>query len=255
MTEPLQFDAAEPAGTAAAPLACSNCKSRIGESYHMLNQAVLCERCRRTLQREWESGSGAGRFGRALLFGTGAAILGSLIYFAVLALTGYEVGLIAIVVGWLVGRAVKKGSHERGGRKYQVLAIGLTYLAIVSTYVPFIIKEIATNPAVAAAAGDSTATVKDSSAAALPADTLRAALAATDSAPKGAAAGGGVTAGQVVLALVLVLALAAASPVLAGIQNIIGMLIIGFALYQAWIMNRKVVLTFSGPFKVGAPVA
>ena len=43
----------------------------------------------------------------------GAAILGAILYFAVTAITGYEIGLVAIAVGWLVGRAIQKGT---GGR-------------------------------------------------------------------------------------------------------------------------------------------
>jgi hypothetical protein len=56
---------------------------------------------------------------RAALFGIGAGILGAAIYYGVLALTGYNIGLVAIGVGILVGRAVRKGSGGFGGRGYQ----------------------------------------------------------------------------------------------------------------------------------------
>ena len=42
----------------------------------------------------------------------------------------------------MVGKSVFIGSRHRGGAFYQLLAMGLTYLAIVSTYVPFILDEI-----------------------------------------------------------------------------------------------------------------
>ncbi len=198
MSEPLQFDSAEPAGTPAA-VACANCGAAITHEYHLANQTVLCGRCRLALERAWQSGSGAGRFSRAIVFGAGGAALGALVYYAVLAITNLEIGLIAILVGWLVGRAVRKGSGERGGLKYQVLAVGLTYLAIVTTYIPFIRR-------------------------------------ALDDQVSGVA----------------LLVLAVMAPFVAGFRNIIGLLIIGFALYQAWIMNRRARLTFSGPYKVGS---
>jgi hypothetical protein len=48
-------------------------------------------------------------------------------------------------------------------------------------------------------------------------------------------------------------------PVLAGFGNLpgslISLLIISFALRQAWHMNRAPVVTFSGPYHVGAPPA
>ncbi len=47
-------------------------------------------------------------------------------------------------------------------------------------------------------------------------------------------------------------AFALAAPVLGGFQNILGMIIIGIALWQAWKMNRRVDVTFTGPFQAGA---
>ena len=73
--------------------------------------------------------------------GIGVGLAGTIVYWAILAATGYEFGLIAIVVGFAVGKAVHWGSRGRGGWAYQTLAIGLTYLAIVSAYVPMIVTE------------------------------------------------------------------------------------------------------------------
>src|SRR5207248_894584 len=56
--------------------------------------------------------------------------------------TGYELGLIAIVVGLLVGGAVRKASHGRGGAVYQTIAIFMTYAAIVFNYTPDLFKII-----------------------------------------------------------------------------------------------------------------
>ncbi len=51
-------------------------------------------------------------------------------------------------------------------------------------------------------------------------------------------------------ALPVAIAITLAAPFLVGIKNIIGILIIGFALYEAWKMNRRAVLDISGPFQV-----
>src|SRR5258708_27620060 len=84
--------------------------------------------------------AGAGAFPRAALAGLGAAAVGAGIYIAVRYATGYQVGLISILVGFLVGRAVHWGSRGRGGWPYQALAMVLTYLAIVSIYVPILYR-------------------------------------------------------------------------------------------------------------------
>ena len=48
--------------------------------------------------------------------------------------------LIAILVGWMVGRAVSVGSEHRGGWLYQVMAVGFTYMAISTSYIPQIVE-------------------------------------------------------------------------------------------------------------------
>lgn len=137
-TDTLQFDTAEPSAAATTAATCTGCRRPIEGEYHMANMHVVCTPCRGALEAP-PQGSGARRVGRALLFGAGAAVAGSLVYFVVLAATGYEIGLISILVGWMVGRAVSKGSERRGGWVYQTMAIGLTYLAICTSYIPQIV--------------------------------------------------------------------------------------------------------------------
>jgi hypothetical protein len=77
--------------------------------------------------------------GRAVSLGSGAALLGALVYFGVRALTGYEFGLIAIGVGIAVGVAVRMGASGSSHRGYRFLALGLAYASIAATYVPSLI--------------------------------------------------------------------------------------------------------------------
>ena len=66
----------------------------------------------------------------------------SLLWYIVLKLTDSQCGLLAVVVRRVVGGAVRKGSNGRGGWRYQALAIALTYTAIVSSYVPYVIEGV-----------------------------------------------------------------------------------------------------------------
>lgn len=235
--EGLRFD--EPAAGAGAPI-CGRCQALIADAYYEVNGHVVCAGCKAALEQS-PTGSGASRMLRATAFGLGGAIVGAGVYYAILAVTGYEIGLVAIAVGWLVGRGVQKGSDGRGGWAYQALAVGLTYLAIVSTYVPFIVKAMTGDEAKASAAAPAPAARADTvSANATPnaADTAESAQAA-------------VSAGEFAVGVVALLALAAAAPFLAGFENVLGILIIGFALYQAWQMNRRVPMTINGPYAVG----
>jgi hypothetical protein len=235
----LRFDQPEPA--ASAPT-CARCKAGITKAYYEVNGHVVCAGCKSALECA-PAGSGSSRMLRALLFGLGAAIVGAGIYYAILAATGYELGLVAILVGWMVGVAVHKGSHGAGGWAYQTLAVGLTYLAIVSTYIPFIFKEDTSDQAKAAVAAP--ASSGSDSAQATDSVTVRPAAATADSATHH------MTPGRLLLGVATLILIAAASPFIAGLDNILGLIIIGFALYQAWKMNRRVPLVVSGPYAVG----
>jgi len=238
---PLRFDDAAPAETAAPP-ACSQCSTPIGTAYYELGGSVICPVCKGQLQAGLTGGSGSARFLKASGLGLGAALLGAGIYYAILALTGYEVALVAILVGWLVGRAVHRGAGGRGGWAYQALAVGLTYFAIVSTYIPMIVKGLKDAPADAAASAPASQT------------TVAAEPATTNGVTPVAASSrsGPVSLGGMALAIGGLLLIAAAAPFLAGIQNVLGILIISFGLYQAWKMNRRTVLAFTGPYAIGA---
>ena len=226
----LQFDRAEFETTAPAP-ACRQCARTISGSYYEINGQPFCPECRGQIEESVHVDMGVWGVVRAVGAGVGAGIVGALLYYGLLALSGYEFALIAIVVGYLVGRAVRWGSGNRGGRGYQVLAVAITYVAIVSTYVPFIVEgfKAPQEKEAAAVSGSAATTVADSSR-------------ATD-ADKPAPA-------MIALGLAVFIVLVLASPLLAGFQNILGWLIIGFALFEAWKINRRVHLDISGPFTI-----
>ena len=247
---PLQFDRAETGeGTASVP-ACSDCKAEIRDVYFSANGQVFCRRCRAAVEARQTGGSGWARFARALGLGLLGAAAGALLYYAVLAATGYNIGLIALVVGFLVGMGVNKGSNGRGGWVYQTLAVALTYVAIGATFAPLIMKEFAGRPRVTATS------VLDSAAA--PAATAGAASPAADSGRVSRAADstrvrasrGAKSTMHPLVALVLFVLVAGAAPIFSG--SLINILIMGFALFEAWRLNKRVRVTFTGPHRVGA---
>ena len=215
---------------------CTRCRRAIHDQYFEANGTVVCDVCRVELSRLGSQGTPVSRFLRAMLAGSAAGVVGSLIYFAIVKLTGYEFGLIAVLVGFAVGGGVKWGCHGRGGRLYQAIAVALTYLAIVSTYVPLLFAEITKNQ-----------TAQQSAPAT--AGGAAAATAATTGSPDDQQP----TFGGFLLAIVALLVFAAVAPFLAGFQNIIGLVIIGFALWEAWKITRRAEVIISGPHALAAP--
>jgi hypothetical protein len=252
---PLQFDAVEPVAGQPAGMACANCKAAIDDVYHQLNDHVVCSRCRTALEAKLVTGDGssAGRFGKAALFGAGGGIAGAAAYAGVL-LMGSEAGLLAVLVGYLVGNGVRKGSGGRGGWRYQALALAVTYLAVSASYLPLLIREAgqqkdepATATASAPAATPAAPAVTSGAPAAASADPAASPSSPKDSAPAQEDGGGS--------SLLAVLFVAVSLPVLmiAG-GSWFTALMLAIALYQAWKANVAARLTFEGPFRVARPV-
>lgn len=67
---------------------------------------------------------------RAILCGLAGAVAGAVLYGGFIHLTHINVGYLAIVIAYLVAKAMMFGSNQRGGRPFQVSAVGLTCLAV-----------------------------------------------------------------------------------------------------------------------------
>ena len=212
----LQFERAD-FGTAGTGTICAACHDAIAGEYYTVNGQTVCPRCKAQVDASLGTRPGAAGFLRAVAGGIAGGVAGALIYYAVLALTNYELAIIAIAVGWLVGKGVRWGTRGRGGPIYQALAIVITYMAIVSTYVPMVVQGLR--------------------------DAQKAETGVTPPAPSEVASGT-----QMVVALVAVLVLAMVLPFLAGIQNLIGLAIIAIGLYEAWKINKRVTPVIAGPF-------
>jgi hypothetical protein len=238
---PLDFGRAEFA-EAPSQATCTMCQKAITRHYYEVNGAVVCGACRGDMARVGDAGTPMSRFFRALLAGGAVGLAGSLVYFAIMKLTGYEFGLIAVLVGLGVGGGVKWGCYGRGGALYQALAVGLTYLAIVGTYVPLIVEEVGKREAAQEASAQ-----PGTEAAAVEVSTVGTAAAADVESSEP------LTPGGFVLALAALVAFAAVMPFLAGLENIIGLVIIGFGLWEAWKINKRPVLVITGPHALSAP--
>lgn len=253
----LQFDQAEytspAAEAAAAETVCGGCKRPIVDQYYALNNLILCPECRDRVEEHWRGGSRLGRFAKATLLGTLAAVGGFAIYFGVLKITNMEIGLISILVGLLVGGAVRKGSGGRGGWAYQGLAMFLTYTAIVASYSGLFIPAI-----FAKFEADRAEKVLDKAkaeGAEKPGEVAEEAPAKPAQAGPPAAVPAKVGEAEAKLPLPLALALFVgllyALPIMVGMQQPIGLFIIGFALWEAWKLNKKAHLVINGPYAVG----
>jgi hypothetical protein len=117
---------------------CEMCGQALGAAYYRVKNAVACEACALKAKSELPADAHSD-FIRALVYGIGAAILGMIVYAAFTIITSIEIGIMSLVVGFLVGRAMKIGAKGAGGTRYQIAAVILTYAAVSMAAVPIAI--------------------------------------------------------------------------------------------------------------------
>jgi hypothetical protein len=159
----LQFRRAQPivSGDAAAPRVCAACKQPIAGEYFQVQDHVICPLCAAKIQAGRQSQRSAPLF-RAVIYGVGAAVAGCILYAIPLAM-GFQIGIVALAVGYMVGKAIRHASYGAGGRAQQILAVALTYFAISTSFIPatiFIGMKHAVHGQSTAAAPDQTTTMR-----------------------------------------------------------------------------------------------
>jgi hypothetical protein len=129
-----QFGTAEYARKPGAET-CQSCGAGISDQYFRVNGALACPICANQAQAKMPKDTHTA-FVRGLTFGIGGAIVGLIVYAAFGILTGLVIGYVSLAVGWIVGKAIKKGSNGIGGMRYQIAAALLTYSAVSLAAVP-----------------------------------------------------------------------------------------------------------------------
>jgi hypothetical protein len=234
--DPLQFDRVVPDSPTALlhdriAAVCVACGTAIETEYYQINGHVACASCRSRAEASAETPAGIRPLVTAGLCGLGAGIVGAIIYYAVMALLNLEIGIVAILIGYMVGYAVRKGARGRGGRRFQILAVALTYASIAMAYAPIAVK----------------GALDESSAKASTAVAASSASATTTRADE--------KDGSLLFALAAISLFVAALPILVIFGSLPGSVISGliifFGMTQAWRMTGTPSLQIFGPYRVG----
>jgi hypothetical protein len=261
----LQFDRVESSSgesNTATTVVCSSCQTEVRTAYFNVNGAPTCGRCKVAVEMRESAGRGWGSFFKSGALGLLAAIAGAILYYAIIAITELEIGLVAIVIGFMVGWAIRKGAGGNGGRRFQVLALSLTYFAVGLAYSPIAVKNFVEGMNQKTSATDSTASPNA-------ADSLRVETAVLEDSLKSVEApltatstdslstvDGGVGAGLILIGLLGVFVFILALPVIVVFGSLpgglISALIIGFGMHQAWRMTGARKSEITGPFKVSS---
>jgi hypothetical protein len=227
--EDLQFRRAQPIGPDVKT--CIACKQPIAGDYYHANGNILCPLCKERIEARQQPPPHSSLL-RAALYGGAAALAGTAIYATVAIITGLEIGLVAILIGYMVGKAIRHASNGLGGRPQQILAVALTYFAITISFIPVFVYQ-ASKARPDATANQTTQTRAEPR------------VTTTPRMPAGSA-------------ILMILALAAAAPFIAlfngsnPISALISIFIIFIGLRQAWALTARHEIVITGPYQASA---
>jgi hypothetical protein len=214
---------------------CVAYKQTTGSTYFHAQGQVVCPSCAAKIQAGQQAPP-AISLGRSALYGLGAALAGCILYAAVAILLDLQIGIIAIAVGFMVGKAVRAGARGLGGRPQQIMAVLMTYFAITTSYIPVYIHELATNPQARQEAKKAAAD-----------EAAKNPSAATEK-PKMGPLG----------AILFILLMFAAAPffgLASGVSGLISLFIIFIGLKQAWRLTARSDILVVGPYETSSSAA
>lgn len=208
MADIIEFDRAEYGPESPGVARCSSCKQAIGEQYWTFRSSPVCDPCRRAIEASVAKATSGASLGRAALRGGGVALACGIGYAIFVAVTHLQIAFITIGIAFVVAKVVRSASGGIGGRRFQLLAVALTYVASAMGYLPGIL---------------------------------------------GTVLKGGVEVKDVVVVLKLAgiaFGYALAAPFLELTEAPLGLLIVGFGLWEAWRLTREAPVALEGPFRI-----
>lgn len=131
MSGPEAVPPSQPEAIAAA--ACSLCQNPMAAGGGTsINGNPVCDSCAAQVQAELaaEQQTGA-RFPIALAVGAAGALVGAIIWAVIVVATNYEIGYVAVLVGYLSGQGVKLGAGKGRGQSLQMAAAGMAVFGLV----------------------------------------------------------------------------------------------------------------------------
>jgi hypothetical protein len=224
----LNFDRATYTQSEAGP-PCASCNGPLSDEYWEFSSRPICSNCRGQIAAMLEASQSKATFVRAILLG-GATAFGCGVAYAIFVhLTNYQLALITIGIAYVVAKVLRKCSGGAGGRRYQVLAVILTYLASAMGYAPAVASGLT-------GAADEPAATTSATSAKAPAN------------PEPSASGD-VSVGGLLLGAGFFLVVTLAAPFLAAMDAPLGLLIVGFGLWEAWKLTGGVPMVLGGPYR------
>lgn len=108
---------------------CYTYKGKKGQTVY------LCEKCRAVAEKAFKEETQNPNMALAVVLGGIAALIAGVAWYLLTVSTGYQIGYVAIGVGFIIGHAVIWGSGKKRGPSLQIMSAAITVLTLlVSQY-------------------------------------------------------------------------------------------------------------------------
>jgi hypothetical protein len=117
---------------------CANCSAEVSDGSVILVQGKskkapsipLCPNCVTNTENAIVAETKGHNLPVAILLGLVAAVVGSLVWYGLVVLTNYQLGIVAVGIGWLVAQAVMRGAGRKRGPRLQAISVIFTLLGM-----------------------------------------------------------------------------------------------------------------------------
>jgi hypothetical protein len=126
----------DPGTAAEAQVACALCNQQVpAQTTKLANGHRVCTSCALQLETELAQGSAAAAdvLPRAALMGALGALVGAAVWAGVVIITEFEIGYLAVLVGFLAGYGVKRGAGGAHGPRLQKTAVACAVVGLLAT--------------------------------------------------------------------------------------------------------------------------
>jgi|TARA_B100001971_G_C18238750_1_gene569234 hypothetical protein len=115
---------------------CYNCNAKIIDIGHSLKTnkdgvVKLCNKCYENMSKTLHMQSKGINYALAIILGLTLGLIGALIWFGVVVITKWQIGLIAVAVGWLAGYGVYVGSGSKRSVGLQIISAIVALFSIL----------------------------------------------------------------------------------------------------------------------------
>src|SRR3954469_13472074 len=124
----------DPAAAAPGPalyMSCSECRAPMREKYFSMNERPLCAKCCPAYARRIRRTDGPGAIWRVGLQGALVALAGVFALIVVIKVFPPARVLVVVPIGYYIGKRMMSSLEGYSARRYQYLAVTLTYLCFL----------------------------------------------------------------------------------------------------------------------------